>query len=883
MRRHRIVAKNNYVDVAAITQVIGCVLNNSTILDNTDEYSITEKDFVEDFHKIVFGSMYNLHLNNSKVTIDAIIDYLANRPKFNAIFQQNKGIEYLVEASELANIDTFNYYYNRLKKFSLLRAYDNYGVDVSFLYDPTNILDAKKKQEQEDWIDQATLLDIAKAVDLRIDTIRGEFAEDDLGMAYQAGDGINELIADLQKHPEIGIPLYGPLINTVTRGARLRKLYLRSAATGTGKAIPNDTLIPTPTGYRKVADIQVGDYLFSRTGQPTRVIGVHPQSEKKQVYEITFSDGRKAKCCKEHLWSYYYYGHRGWEMRTESLMELLKRSKGEMSKPSGGYKYRLPLNQAVEYPSKQFSVPPYVMGALLGDGSFRYASNQKALTFSTADVELVETISKLIGCSYHKNSEFNYNYTFKLPEGSAHTNLWVEELLFQYPELWNIKSEDKFIPQDYLMGSINQRKELLRGLMDTDGSINSSGGRTSFTTISAKLRDDVIELCHSLGYICTYSTDKRQEKYTTGICYEIHIQAPKEEKVQMFKLSRKVKIAIDYLNNNKRAETKSYIAFDNIKALDEYVDMTCFTVANDEHLFLMNDYIVTHNTRSMIADACNFACDRIYHNDWGWITNGLKQPTLFIATEQDKSEVQTMMLSFLSNVNETHILDGRYEDDELERVKEAARILQNSPLWIEELPDFSLQDVENKIKRHIRDNGVKYVAFDYLQTSLKILEEITHKSGGVRLREDNILFMLSARLKDLANKYGIFILTATQLNSSYQDSETPDQNLLRGAKSIADRADLGMILLTPTNDDLVKIEGIVAGNPHFRMPNIKLSVYKNRRGAYKGIYLWCAADLGTCRIEPQFCTDWRHQLLPIEDIKVIVEDDPAPWETTHKF
>ena len=73
---------------------------------------------------------------------------------------------------------------------------------------------------------------------------------------------------------------------------------------------------------------------------------------------------------------------------------------------------------------------------------------------------------------------------------------------------------------------------------------------------------------------------------------------------------------------------------------------------------------------------------------------------------------------------------------------------------------------------------------DYIHTSLKILEEITRRSGGVKLREDNILFMLSIRLKDICNKYGVFIMSATQLNGDYQTSETPDQNLLRGAKAL---------------------------------------------------------------------------------------------------
>ena len=81
---------------------------------------------------------------------------------------------------------------------------------------------------------------------------------------------------------------------------------------------------------------------------------------------------------------------------------------------------------------------------------------------------------------------------------------------------------------------------------------------------------------------------------------------------------------------------------------------------------------------------------------------------------------------------------------------------------------------------------IKIECFDYVMTSLKILEEIAGRTGGVKLREDNILFMLSRRLKDIANEYGVFVLSATQLNADWRESETPDQNLLRGAKSIAD-------------------------------------------------------------------------------------------------
>lgn len=420
--------KSKYVDTTAIMQVIGCVFNEPEILD-MDTVLITEEDFPEDFHRIVYGTIYKLHEAGAKaITLEAINDFLETKPKKKAIFDVNKGNEYLQKIATFASRTTFKYYYDRLKKMSLLRAYDNFGLDVSFLYDPDNILDLKKKEKQEEWLDNVSLESIADIIDSKIAQIREEYAEGDslYGASYAAGDGIEELIRRFEQIPDVGVPLYGNYINTITRGARLGKFYLRSAPTGIGK------------------------------------------------------------------------------------------------------------------------------------------------------------------------------------------------------------------------------------------------------------------------------------------------------------------------------------------------------------------------TRSMIADACFIACNRFYDEEFGWVKNGQSFPTLFIGTEQDKDEIQTMMLAFLSNVNEEHILNGKYESGERERVFEAAKIIQESPLYIEELPEFNLQDVENVIRRNLREKNIQYIFHDYIHTSLKILEEISKKAGKVALREDNILFMLSARLKEICVKHNVFILSATQLNGDYQDAKTPDQNLLRGAKAIAD-------------------------------------------------------------------------------------------------
>ena len=133
--------------------------------------------------------------------------------------------------------------------------------------------------------------------------------------------------------------------------------------------------------------------------------------------------------------------------------------------------------------------------------------------------------------------------------------------------------------------------------------------------------------------------------------------------------------------------------------------------------------------------------------------------------------------------------------------------------------------------------------------------------------------MLSTRLKDICNKCGVFILSATQLNGSYTDSETPDQNLLRGAKAIADKIDYGAILLPVKQQDLESIQPILNSNTGFTKPNLKMSVYKNRRGKYKGIFLWCNADLGTCRVNPIFATTYDYEIISINNIKIMLDEE----------
>lgn len=292
-------------------------------------------------------------------------------------------------------------------------------------------------------------------------------------------------------------------------------------------------------------------------------------------------------------------------------------------------------------------------------------------------------------------------------------------------------------------------------------------------------------------------------------------------------------------------------------------------------------------SRSLAADACMLACKKIWQNN-KWIPLVKNQDldachrrgVLFISTELDIGEVQTLFLSFISGVNEEKILTRCYTPEEEERVYEAANVLQESPLYIELLPNFTVSDVENTIRRNHTMNGVNYFFYDYLGTSLGILEEVAGKARGVSMREDSILFLLATRLKELAVEQNIFIESSTQLNATAKTDPIPDQNLLRGAKSIADRIDLGTILLNTTSEDIDNLRraGYIDKVFNGIEPNAKLSIYKNRRGKYVNCFVWMIADKGTCRFVPLGATTWNlepYEIPPLTLEAYALEDEVA--------
>ena len=264
-----------------------------------------------------------------------------------------------------------------------------------------------------------------------------------------------------------------------------------------------------------------------------------------------------------------------------------------------------------------------------------------------------------------KTSQYNHTWCFSFKEKQSNQfdkiNVWVEDFLKEHLDLLNCKSEEKYIPNAYLFDSVENRFELLSGLLDSDGSVDLKG-RIRYTTNSPILRDNVLDLAHSLGFKTTVMIDNHKN---TSVCYNIEIIGRPDDKIKLFKLPRKKEIIMSWYNNSKRKENNDFNAVIEIGSCGYTEEMTCFYVDNNEHLFLMNDYIVTHNTRQAVGDACLIAYPfRYEEKEDRWVQTGSGKPVLFIATEQSIVEIQKMILAYLTGFNESKFRYGNFTEKE---------------------------------------------------------------------------------------------------------------------------------------------------------------------------------------------------------------------------
>lgn len=367
---------------------------------------------------------------------------------------------------------------------------------------------------------------------------------------------------------------------------KLNKIKLHTLTTlygepGSGKAEYIGNIIHTPSGIKLFGDLKVGDFVFDRFGKPTKVVGIFPQGEL-DAYEVELTDGRKGVYNDEHLWGILTSRN---NISVKSLKQLMEKGISKVDTKGNTHSvHSIPTHSWVMYEEKPIDTDPYVLGAFLANGSL----SSEYLTLSTADEFIVRKVADILGYAYKKNSEKNYSWSFYLSEGKK---VKTSDINF-YGNLGKL-SHEKFIPEEYLVNSKEVRSNLLKGLMDNDGTIGTkhNGGKVSYSTSSRGLMKDFTRLVGSLGYCYGVSEDKRND----NVNYTIIPQVPNSEKKYLFTLPRKLDRALSVEHNELRKDFKR-VGIKAVRPLGKKLPMMCIKVDNEEELYLSNDFIVTHNT-----------------------------------------------------------------------------------------------------------------------------------------------------------------------------------------------------------------------------------------------------------------------------------------------
>lgn len=362
---------------------------------------------------------------------------------------------------------------------------------------------------------------------------------------------------------------------------------------GTGKMQPVDTPVLTPSGWRSIGSLQIGDMVFGRNGRPYPVTAVYPQGIRP-LFKVLFSDGSSTLAGGEHQWTVRNFNDeaqdRPWRVMTTYQLLATKMTYGRSSSRK---RWRIPIVEPIQFERKDLPIDPYVLGVLLGDGCMLSG----VPTWTSTDPEIAYRIMDRLPLGHEvrlrksRNRAPTWSIVSSDPRWSKNKN--IVQLAISNLGLVGLKADQKHIPQEFLHGDADQRLELLRGLLDTDGHAGSS---IEFTSISINLITGVQFLVESLGGTSRISLPRettytyRGKKFKGKSSWRIHLALPPE--VNPFSLGR------------KKVKRKKNISR-TIKEISPAIssDSVCISVGSPDQTYVVERFIVTHNTFMVLTFA----------------------------------------------------------------------------------------------------------------------------------------------------------------------------------------------------------------------------------------------------------------------------------------
>ena len=599
-------------------------------------------------------------------------------------------------------------------------------------------------------------------------------------MAKTSTEVANTLSERLEKGETNRIPTSIRTLDFYTYGGfNGGNLVILAARPSVGKAQPMHTKVLTPQGWLEMGSLKVGDKVIGRDGRAQDVLGVYPQGVRP-VYRVEMNDGASVLCDEEHLWTVTDVTssrHREQELTLKEMMRRGLKTKLTPSRAASNRKplskYRIPKVAPVEFAERQLPIDPYLLGLLIGDGYL--CGNAVSISNPLMDVEMITRASGRLpdGYEFHKNSSPacpSYVIAQKIKGGKDGFARRIRRLGL------DVRSRDKFIPQEYLLGSVGQRLSLLRGLMDTDGT--ASDGATSFSTTSRRLADDMVSLVRTLGGLSYVKAYDRTEE-GKGTEYNVAVSMT----VCPFHLRRKAE--------RWRPSDRSRFITSAEKVGD--MECVCIYVSNDDHCYVTEDYIVTHNTTIALQMALH-------------ASKSGKKSMIFSLEMTAEELVQRLILS-TGYISPAALYSRRFEWADYER---AVAETCNDNLIINDKAN-GIDELCQRIRVECQSGHCRFAVIDYLG-----LIPVTNQRQNIA----TALGEFTRKLKTVAKECDIPILLLCQLNrASASEMRSPQLFDLRDSGAIEQDADLVLMLERTRTSD-----GDIVDN------SIDLWIRKNRNG-----------------------------------------------------
>ena len=551
-----------------------------------------------------------------------------------------------------------------------------------------------------------------------------------------------------------GVPTGFTELDDVTNGLHPGQMIVIAARPGMGKALKLDTPLPTPTGWTTMGEVAIGDWLIGADGKPTRVVAATDVMIGRPCYEVEFSDGSVIVADAEHQWLTETRASRksaqaaavGYNrtrnQRTFAAVRTTQQIAETLRCPTRDRR----LNHSVvntaplQAPERDLLVPPYTLGAWLGDGT------SAAAQITVDDTEIIMRIE---------------SEEIEAVAGTLQARLRSIGVL-----------NAKHIPAEYLRASETQRRALLAGLLDTDGTV-TNGGQIQFSVTDSRLADDVFELIVSLGYRC-HRTTKRVKGRSPATSTAHILNFSTEDEV--FHLSRKALLHKQRRTVAGTARIGSRFITD-VRPV-ESAPVRCVEVDNADHLYLAGPTMIPTHNSTLGLDFLR-SCS---------IKNRLA--SVLFSLEMSKSEIVMRLLSAEAKIKLSDMRSGRMSDDDWTRLARRMSEISEAPLYIDDSPNLTMMEIRAKARRLKQKADLRLVVIDYLQ--------LMTSGKKVESRQQEVS-EFSRQLKLLAKELDVPVVAMSQLNRGPEQRTDKKPMLadLRESGAIEQDADMVILLHRP--------------------------------------------------------------------------------------